>query len=148
MTEILATHVREAHERIRGHVHRTPVLTSTRINELSGAEVFFKCENFQKTGAFKARGAANAVLSLSEAEAARGVATHSSGNHAAALSWAARLRGIRSTVVMPRTASRVKIASVERYGGTIIYCEPNHRAREEAADKVIDYLLEVVGLVR
>jgi threonine dehydratase len=106
MTEILATHVREAHERIRGHVHRTPVLTSTRINELSGAEVFFKCENFQKTGAFKARGAANAVLSLSEAEAARGVATHSSGNHAAALSWAARLRGIRSTVVMPRTASR------------------------------------------
>jgi threonine dehydratase len=137
MTEILATHVREAHERIRGHVHRTPVLTSTRINELSGAEVFFKCENFQKTGAFKARGAANAVLSLSEAEAARGVATHSSGNHAAALSWAARLRGIRSTVVMPRTASRVKIASVERYGGTIIYCEPNHRAREEAADKVV-----------
>ena len=107
MSDILSSHIQQAHARIRGHVHRTPVLTSARLNELAGAEIFFKCENFQKTGAFKARGAVNAVLLLSEAEASRGVATHSSGNHAAALSWAAGLRGIRATVVMPRTASRV-----------------------------------------
>jgi threonine dehydratase len=137
MAEILLQHVREAHARIRGCVHRTPVLTSRRLDEISGAHLFFKCENFQKTGAFKARGAANAVLSLGDDEAARGVATHSSGNHAAALSWAAGMRGIGATVVMPRTASPVKIASVERYGGKIVFCEPTHRAREEAADKVV-----------
>jgi len=137
MSDILSSHIQQAHARIRGHVHRTPVLTSARLNELAGAEIFFKCENFQKTGAFKARGAVNAVLLLSEAETSRGVATHSSGNHAAALSWAAGLRGIRATVVMPRTASRVKIASVERYGGRIVFCEPNHQAREDAADKVV-----------
>ena len=137
MSDILSSHIQQAHARIRGHVHRTPVLTSARLNELAGAEIFFKCENFQKTGAFKARGAVNAVLLLSEAEASCGVATHSSGNHAAALSWAAGLRGIRATVVMPRTASRVKIASVERYGGRIVFCEPNHQAREDAADKVV-----------
>ena len=137
MSDILSSHIQQAHARIRGHVHRTPVLTSARLNELAGAEIFFKCENFQKTGAFKARGAVNAVLLLSEAEASRGVATQSSGNHAAALSWAAGLRGIRATVVMPRTASRVKIASVERYGGRIVFCEPNHQAREDAADKVV-----------
>jgi threonine dehydratase len=137
MSDILSSHIQQAHARIRGHVHRTPVLTSARLNELAGAEIFFKCENFQKTGAFKARGAVNAVLLLSEAEASRGVATHSSGNHAAALSWAAGLRGIQATVVMPRTASRVKIASVERYGGRIVFCEPNHQAREDAADKVV-----------
>jgi threonine dehydratase len=137
MSDILSSHIQQAHARIRGHVHRTPLLTSARLNELAGAEIFFKCENFQKTGAFKARGAVNAVLLLSEAEASRGVATHSSGNHAAALSWAAGLRGIQATVVMPRTASRVKIASVERYGGRIVFCEPNHQAREDAADKVV-----------
>ena len=137
MSDILSSHIQQAHARIRGHVHRTPVLTSARLNELAGAEIFFKCENFQKTGAFKARGAVNAVLLLSEAEASSGVATHSSGNHAAALSWAAGLRGIQATVVMPRTASRVKIASVERYGGRIVFCEPNHQAREDAADKVV-----------
>ena len=104
---------------------------------MSGAELFFKCENFQKTGAFKARGAANAVLSLSDDEARRGVATHSSGNHAAALAWAAKRRGIPATVVMPRTASPVKIASVERYGGRIVFCEPTHNAREEAADRIV-----------
>jgi threonine dehydratase len=137
MGEILLQHVREAHARIRGYVHRTPVLTSGRLDEISGAHLFFKCENFQKTGAFKARGAVNAVLSLSDGEAARGVATHSSGNHAAALSWAAGMRGIAATVVMPRTASPVKIASVERYGGKIVFCEPTHKAREEASDKVV-----------
>lgn len=137
MSEMLPSHIQEAHARIRDHVHWTPVLTSARLNQLAGAEIFFKCENFQKTGAFKARGAVNAVLSLSDSEAGRGVATHSSGNHAAALTWAASLRGIRSTVVMPSTASRVKIAAVERYGGRIVFCEPTHRAREETAEKVV-----------
>ncbi len=104
---------------------------------MAGAELFFKCENFQTTGAFKARGATNAVLMLTDDEARRGVATHSSGNHAAALAWAARRRGIAATVVMPRTASPVKIAAVESYGGRILFCEPNHKAREEAADRVV-----------
>lgn len=130
-------HIREAHARIRAMIRRTPVLTSTVLSGMAGAELHFKCENFQKTGAFKARGAANAVLSLTDEEASRGVATHSSGNHAAALAWAAGRRGITATVVMPRTASRVKIASVERYGGRIVFCEPNHRAREEAAERVV-----------
>jgi threonine dehydratase len=126
-----------AHRRIRERIHRTPVLTSGRLDELSGCRLFFKCENFQVTGSFKARGALNAVLSLTDAEAARGVATHSSGNHAAALSWAAGLRGIPSFVVMPSTASRIKISSVERYGGQILFCEPTHKAREEAADRIV-----------
>jgi len=129
--------VRQAQGRILDWTHRTPVLTSRRLNRLTGAELFFKCENFQKTGAFKARGALNAVLSLSDGEAERGVATHSSGNHAAAVSWAAALRGITATVVMPRTASRTKIAAVEGYGGRIIFCEPNHMAREETAAQVV-----------
>lgn len=137
MGDILIGHLHEAHARIRDRIRRTPVLTSTRLDELSGATLFFKCENFQKTGSFKARGAANAVLSLPEAEASRGVATHSSGNHAAAVSWAAGLRGLRATVVMPRTASRFKMASVERYGGTIVLCEPTHAAREEAARRIV-----------
>jgi threonine dehydratase len=137
MNEITIGKIREAHDRIRGRIRRTPVLTSARLDELSGASLFFKCENFQKTGAFKARGALNAVLLLGEAEAARGVATHSSGNHAAALSWAAGLRGIPAHVVMPRTASRFKLASVERYGGRITLCEPTHKAREEAAARIV-----------
>lgn len=118
-------------------MRRTPVLSSSQLNAMAGAELFFKCENFQTTGAFKARGATNAVLLLTEDEARRGVATHSSGNHAAALAWAARRRGIAATVVMPRTASPVKIAAVERYGGRILFCKPNHKAREEAADRVV-----------
>jgi threonine dehydratase len=129
--------IREARVRIGDRILRTPVMTSTRLDELSGAQLYFKCENFQKTGSFKARGAANAVLSLSDAEASRGVATHSSGNHAAALSWAAAMRNIPAFVVMPRTASPIKIASVERYGGRLVFCEPNHKAREEAADKIV-----------
>ncbi len=137
MSEITLDDISGAHERIRGRIHHTPVLTSRRMDELSGGRLFFKCENFQKTGSFKARGAMNAVLSLADAEAARGVATHSSGNHAAALAWAAGLRGIPAFVVMPRTVSRVKLASVERLGGRVVLCEPNHRAREEAAEKVV-----------
>jgi threonine dehydratase len=136
--EITLELIREAHARIRGQIRRTPVLTSTRLDELAGAKLFFKCENFQKTGSFKTRGALNAILSLTDAEASHGVATHSSGNHAAAVSWAAGLRGIPAFVVMPRTASRFKVASVERYGGRIVFCEPTHQAREEAAAKVIE----------
>jgi threonine dehydratase len=129
--------IRDAQARIRGRIRRTPVLTSARLDELCGSRLFFKCENFQETGSFKARGATNAVLSLTDAEAARGVATHSSGNHAAALSWAAGLRGIPAFVVMPSTARRIKVDAVERYGGRIVFCEATHRAREEAADKVV-----------
>jgi len=137
MSEVVLEDIREAHGRIQGKVHRTPVLTSSRLDELSGGRLFFKCENFQKTGSFKARGAMNAVLSLTEAEALRGVATHSSGNHGAALAWAARQSGIPAFVVMPRTVSRVKLASVERLGGRIVLCEPNHKAREAAAEEIV-----------
>lgn len=119
-----------AHERIRPHVHRTPVLTSSHLNELSGCELFFKCENFQKAGAFKVRGASNAVFGLSDAQAARGVATHSSGNHALSLSYAAGRRGIPCHVVMPRTAPQAKKDAVRGYGGIITECEPSTSSRE------------------
>jgi threonine dehydratase len=135
--QVTVEDVREARALIGGFIRKTPVLTSTRLDEISWATLFFKCENFQKTGSFKARGALNAVNSLSDAEASRGVATHSSGNHAAAVSWAAGMRKIPAHVVMPRTASRIKIASVERYGGRLVFCEPTHRAREEAAEKIV-----------
>lgn len=126
-----------AHERIRPHIHRTPVLASSRLDAASGASLFFKCENFQKVGAFKARGATNAVFALDEAAAQRGVATHSSGNHAAALSRAASLRGIAAHIVMPSNAPKVKVRAVEGYGGRIVFCEPNQRAREAACARVI-----------
>jgi threonine dehydratase len=129
--------IRAAHERIRPHIHRTPVLTSERLNTASGASLFFKCENFQKVGAFKARGATNAVFVLGEAAAQRGVATHSSGNHAAALTRAARLRGIPAHIVMPNNSARVKISAVEGYGGQIVFCEPRQEAREKACAEVI-----------
>ncbi len=129
--------IRRAHERIRAHIHRTPVLTSARLDEASGGSLFFKCENFQKVGAFKARGATNAVFALDEATAKRGVATHSSGNHAAALSRAAKLRGIPAHIVMPSNSPEVKVRAVEGYGGWIVFCEPNQRAREEACARVM-----------
>jgi len=129
--------IRVAHDRIRPHIHRTPVLTSARLDEACGASLFFKCENFQKVGAFKARGATNAVFALDEETARRGVATHSSGNHAAALSRAAKLRGIPAHIVMPSNTLKVKVRAVEGYGGRIVFCEPNQRAREEACAKVI-----------
>ena len=128
----------DAHERIRSHIHRTPVLRSARLDAASGASLFFKCENFQKVGAFKARGATNAVFALDEASAQRGVATHSSGNHAAALSRAASLRGIAAHIVMPSNAPKVKVRAVEGYGGRIVFCEPNQRAREAACARVIE----------
>jgi threonine dehydratase len=125
-----------AYERISGMVHRTPVLTSISIDSICGCRLFFKGENFQKVGAFKFRGATNAVLSLSEAEANKGVATHSSGNHAAALALAATRRGIKSYVVMPENAPTIKIAAVKGYGAEITFCEPTLSARENTLKKV------------
>ncbi len=119
-----------AHERVQPYIHRTPVLTSTYLNALTGAELFFKCENFQKAGAFKVRGACNAVFGLSDEMAARGVATHSSGNHALSLSYAAGRRGIPCHVVMPRTAPQAKKDAVRGYGGVITECEPSTSSRE------------------
>jgi threonine dehydratase len=129
--------IRAAHERIRERIHRTPVLTSSTLDRQSGGKLFFKCENMQKGGAFKARGATNAVFSLSDAEAARGVATHSSGNHGAALSRAAKLRGIPAYIVMPNNAPQAKRAAVERLGGKVVFCEPTVPAREAAAAKIV-----------
>src|SRR5213082_3665888 len=129
--------IRAAHERIRRHIHRTPVLTSARLDEASGAKLFFKCENLQKIGAFKARGATNAVFSLDEAAAKRGVATHSSGNHGTALARAAELRGIPAHIVMPKNSSKVKVRAVESYGAQLVFCEPTQQAREAACADVI-----------
>jgi threonine dehydratase len=129
--------IEEARERIAGKVSLTPVLTSSTLDEQSGARLYFKCENFQKAGAFKARGATNAVFALPEALAARGVATHSSGNHAAALSRAARLRGIRAYIVMPDNAPQAKRAAVARYGGEITWCQPTLAARESTAGEIV-----------
>jgi threonine dehydratase len=129
--------VREAHRRIRPHINRTPILTSSRLDAATGASLFFKCENFQKIGAFKARGATNAVFVLDEMSARRGVATHSSGNHAQALARAARLRRIPAHIVMPSNSSKVKISGVEGYGGKIIFCQPNETARDAACAEVI-----------
>lgn len=123
--------IQQAHIRVAGYIHNTPVLNSSGINEMTGTTSHFKCENFQKVGAFKYRGATNAVLSLTDAEATKGVATHSSGNHAAALALAARKRGIKCYVVMPHTAPVPKIEAVRHYGAEITFCEPNLQSREE-----------------
>ncbi|MGQ7844596.1 beta-hydroxyaspartate dehydratase BhcB [Granulosicoccus sp. 3-233] len=129
--------VEAAHELIRPYVHLTPVLTSAFLNALTGADLHFKCENFQKAGAFKVRGASNAVFGLDEATAKRGVATHSSGNHALSLSYAAGQRGIPVTVVMPHTAPEAKKAAVRGYGGTIVECEPSTSSREATFAEVV-----------
>ncbi|MDZ7738162.1 MAG: pyridoxal-phosphate dependent enzyme [Bacteroidales bacterium] len=127
----------DAYERIKQYVHKTPVLSSEQLNTIFGAELYFKCENFQKVGAFKFRGASNAVLSLSDKELERGVITHSSGNHAAAVALAARMRGAKAYIVMPSNSPVVKKKAVAGYGADVSYCEPNLRAREETADKII-----------
>lgn len=127
-----------AHERIAPYIHRTPVLTSAYLNELSGADLHFKCENFQKAGAFKVRGACNAVFGLPEEKLARGVATHSSGNHALSLSYAAGRRGIPCTVVMPHSAPEAKKAAVRGYGGRIVECEPSTSSREAVFAQVVE----------
>lgn len=129
--------IRAAHARIRSRIHRTPVLTSRSLDDAVGAGLFFKCENLQKVAAFKARGACNAVLSLSDAEAVHGVVTHSSGNHGAALAWAATQRGIPSWIVMPSNAAVVKQNAVRGYGGTVHLTEPTLPAREAACASVL-----------
>lgn len=129
--------IKAAHARIQPFIHRTPILSSTAINEIAGCEIFFKCENFQKVGAFKARGAANAVVKLAEEQKTKGVATHSSGNHAAALARAASVAGIPSYIVMPSNAPEIKKKAVKGYGGEIIECEPNLKARETTLEAVV-----------
>ncbi|HJY88050.1 MAG TPA: pyridoxal-phosphate dependent enzyme [Candidatus Acidoferrales bacterium] len=129
--------IRAAHSRISPHIHRTPVMTSASIDALAGVRLYFKCENLQKTGSFKIRGATNAIFSLPPEEAVRGVVTHSSGNHAAAVALAARQRGIRAWIVMPSNAPAVKRYAVEGYGGEITFCEPTLAAREVAAAEII-----------
>lgn len=130
--------IREAAARIRPHIHKTPVLTSQAINKICGAEIFFKCENFQKAGAFKSRGACNAVFSLGEDQLKKGVCTHSSGNHAQALARAAQLRNMDAYIVMPETSPKVKVAGVKGYGGKITFCKPTLEARENTIKKVIE----------
>ncbi|HTX87821.1 MAG TPA: pyridoxal-phosphate dependent enzyme, partial [Bacteroidales bacterium] len=130
--------VRLAAERIRPYIHRTPVLTSRHLDERFGSSLFFKCENLQKVGAFKARGATNALLSLTPEERNKGVATHSSGNHAQALAWAAALQGCPAFIVMPSNSSRVKVEAVQQYGGQITFCEPTLRAREATLEQVLE----------
>ena len=133
----LAT-IRAAAARIAPLVERTPVMRSDTLDALSGARLFFKCEHLQKTGAFKARGASNAVFGLGDEESRRGVATHSSGNHGAALAWAARLRGIPAHVVVPANANRAKRANIERYGARVVLCEPTLAARESTLSAVLE----------
>lgn len=137
MSEPSLIDIRKAAVRIGPFIHHTPVLTCRALDERAGARLFFKCENFQKAGAFKIRGATNAVFSLNDGEAARGVATHSSGNHAAALALAAHWRGIRAHVVMPKNAPAVKQAAVRAYGAEITFCAPTLQAREETLATVL-----------
>jgi len=122
---------------IAPYIHRTPVLTNKSINELTGIDFYFKCENFQKIGAFKIRGGMNATLSLSPAQLKNGIATHSSGNHAQALAYAAKTLGIKAYIVMPKSSPQVKVDAVRGYGAEVIICEPNQAAREAALDKVV-----------
>ncbi len=126
-----------AQERIKPYIHKTPVLRSIYLNKISGAELYFKCENFQKAGAFKARGASNAVFGLSNEVALKGVVTHSSGNHGLSLAYAAGRKGIPVTVVMPHTAPEPKKAAVRGYGGTIVECKPSSKSREETSARVV-----------
>lgn len=135
---LTALDLEQAAGRIRPHAHLTPVLTCSHLDERTEAQIFFKCENFQRVGAFKFRGATNAVFSLSPAELERGVVAHSSGNHAQALALAARLRGARATIVMPKTASAVKMAAVRGYGAEIVTCEPTVDSREQETARVLE----------
>ncbi|MFS7890429.1 putative serine racemase, Ammonia-lyase [Helianthus anomalus] len=127
----------KAHAVIKDHVNLTPVMRSTALNSIAGKTLYFKCECFQKSGAFKFRGASNAVFSLDEAQAAKGVVTHSSGNHAAALALAAKIRGIPAYVVVPNSAPKCKVDNVKRYGGHVIFSEATMKSRQETANKVL-----------
>jgi threonine dehydratase len=130
--------IQSAHTRIKPYIHNTPVFSSMQLNSIFGCEMFFKCENFQKVGAFKFRGAANAILSLTDKERNKGVVTHSSGNHAAALALAARMNGVRANIVMPSNAPIVKKEAVAGYGAEITFCEPTLKSREENTRKIIE----------
>ena len=130
--------IEDAYVRIEPYIHLTPVLSSSAINKITGAEIFFKCENFQKVGAFKFRGACNAVFSLNDEQVAKGVGTHSSGNHAAALALAAKLRETHAYIVMPKNAPEIKKQAVGSYGGVITFCEPTLQSREETLDKILE----------
>jgi len=138
MNEPAINEIQDASERIAPYIRNTPVLTCEAIDKRFGREVFFKCENFQKAGAFKIRGAANAVFSLSEKEALKGVATHSSGNHGAALALAAGCRGVQSHVIMPENAPKVIVNAVSEYGAKIYFCAPTLKDREESLDEVVN----------
>lgn len=128
--------IREAHVRIAPRINRTPVLTSASLDAIASARLFFKCENLQKTGSFKIRGASNAILSLSNEQASSGIVTQSSGNHGAAVACAAAWRGVPAYIVMPKNAPKVKIQAIEAYGGKITFCEPKVSARKEVCDRV------------
>ena len=130
--------IEKAHKNVQKYAHRTPVLSSSSINKIVGGELYFKCENFQKVGAFKFRGACNAVFSLSEEDAKKGVGTHSSGNHAAALALAAKMRGIDAHIVMPENSPVIKKKAVAGYGAKITFCKPTLQARESTLAKVIE----------
>ena len=130
--------IRQAHQQISEHAHRTPILRSKQVNDKTGGEILFKCENFQKVGAFKFRGASNAIFSLSDEEAKNGVATHSSGNHAQAVALAARLKGIPAYVVMPENAPKVKVKAVQNYGAEVTFCESTLEARETTLEQVVE----------
>ena len=134
--EITKQHLTDCHNRIKPFIHNTPVLTSNQINGIAGCEIFFKCDNFQKMGAFKMRGAINAILQLSDENKKNGVVTHSSGNFAQALSLAAKSIGVKAYIVMPSTATEIKKTAVKGYGGELIECEPNLDAREKAANDI------------
>jgi threonine dehydratase len=129
--------IRAAHQRIRPYIHRTPILTNSWLNDACRASLFFKCENFQKVGAFKARGATNAVFALDDETARHGVATHSSGNHGAAVARAAKLRGVAAHIVMPSNSAKVKIRAVEGYSAQVVFCEPTEESREIECAEVI-----------
>ena len=129
--------IQKAHEIVKKYAHRTPVLSSSSINKIVGGNLFFKCENLQKVGAFKFRGACNAVFSLTDEEAQRGVATHSSGNHAAALALAAKMRGIAAHIVMPSNSPEIKKKAVAGYGAKITFCEPTLQARESTLAQIV-----------
>src|SRR6516164_7116773 len=123
--------ISQAHALIAPRIHRTPILTSTSLNTLGGARFFFKCENLQKTGSFKIRGASNAILSLPNEQARRGIVTHSSGNHGAAVACAAAWRGVPAYIVMPKNAPKVKFQAIQAYGGKVTFCEPKVSSRKE-----------------
>lgn len=130
--------IEQAHERIQSYIHITPVLTSSSIDEIAGCSLFFKCENFQKIGAFKMRGAANAVFSMPAEDRTKGFATHSSGNHGQAVARAAKLAGVPAYIVMPKNSNKLKLAAVAGYGADVILCEPNDASRQGTCDDIVE----------